>query len=86
MHICLSVDTTGSNLVKDKYQRFWVNGIEYNYDDAGNIADNANLAINGPYEHYIGTRNSSAQRSYDGQMTDLFYRRSGTHTRCVWFL
>ena len=73
MHICLSVDTTGSNLVKDKYQRFWVNGIEYNYDDLGNIADSADLAINRrDYEHYIGTRNSSAQRSYDGQMFDLY--------------
>ena len=73
MHICLSVDTTGSNLVKDKYQRFWVNGIEYNYDDLGNTADSADLAINRrDYEHYIGTRNSSAQRSYDGQMFDLY--------------
>jgi hypothetical protein len=72
IHICLSVDTTTSSLTPDKIQRFWVNGVEYNYDDVGNTAVNANLAINGPYEHYIGTRNSNAQRSYDGQMFDLY--------------
>ena len=72
MHICLSVNTTASNLDKDKYQRFWINGVEYNYDDAGNIADNANLAINGLYEHYIGNRDSNVTRTFDGQMTDLY--------------
>ncbi len=73
LHICLSVDTTRSNLVKDKYQRFWINGIEYNYDDAGNIADNADLAINGLYEHYIGSRDTSGSpRRFDGQMFDLY--------------
>jgi hypothetical protein len=50
------VDTTTSSLTPDKIQRFWVNGIEYNYDNVGNIAANANLAINGIYEHTIGTR------------------------------
>jgi len=72
IHICLSVDTTESNLIKDKYQRFWVNGVEYNYDDAGNIADNANLAINGPYEHIIGRRDNTSLRSFDGHMSDLY--------------
>ena len=72
IHICLSVDTTTSSLTPDKIQRFWVNGIEYNYDDVGNIAANANLAINGLYEHYIGNRNSNVTRTFDGQMTDLF--------------
>jgi hypothetical protein len=73
MHICLSVDTTISSLTPDKIQRFWINGMEYIYDDVGNISQNADLAINGPYEHYIGTRNTGGNpRSFDGQMFDLY--------------
>ena len=72
MHVCLSVDTTISSSTRDHEQRFWVNGVEYIYDSVGNIGQNVELAVNGPYEHYIGTRNSAAQRSYDGQMCDLY--------------
>ncbi len=72
MHICLSVDTTISSLTPDKIQRFWINGMEYIYDDVGNISQNADLAINGPYEHIIGRRDDTSLRSTDGQMFDLY--------------
>ena len=74
MHICLSVDTTLTSNSRDQIQRFWVNGVEYIYDDVGNVGQNVDLAINGPYEHHIGTRLNSGNpsRSYNGQMFDLY--------------
>ena len=82
LHICLSVET-GSNLVKDN--KILVNRID-KYDDLGNIADNADLAINGLYEHYMDLEILVVVKKID-QMFDLYLVDGlSTHTRCFWFL
>ena len=70
VHFCLACNTTEFD--NDGKIRFWLNGIEYNFDYTGGIAQDTNLAINGLYNHFIGKRDTTTVRAFDGNMFDFY--------------